>query len=96
MSHSLLTTAEKIGTIDGNRTRLCFIDSEVSPPGGLYGIKLVRPAGLEPASNWLRARYTYRCTMDAKMIIATVAIKLGEPSEIRTRVDALKEHRPDH
>ncbi len=28
------------GTIDGNRTRHDLIDSQVSPPGGLYGIKI--------------------------------------------------------
>lgn len=29
----------KFGTVDGNRTRRVLIDSQVSPPGGLYGIK---------------------------------------------------------
>ena len=41
------------GTVDGNRTRRSLIDSEISPPGGLYGINLVRVSGFEPESlSW--------------------------------------------
>ena len=36
--YKICWTQPKTGTVDGNRTRRDLIDSQVSPPGGLYGI----------------------------------------------------------
>ena len=47
----------KLGTVDGNQTRRILIDSQLSPSGDLYGIKLGGVGGIRTThKNFYRVR----------------------------------------
>ena len=56
------------GTVDGNRTRRDLIDSQVSPPGGLYGIKLAPRQGIEPCSFLINSQAHTPCLLTRNKI----------------------------
>ena len=53
----------KLGTVDGNRTRRDFIDSEASPPGELYGKNLAVVLGIEPSSFFVNSEAPTPCLL---------------------------------
>jgi hypothetical protein len=72
-STRLTLHTDKIGAVDGNRTRLNLIDNQVPYPEDYNGINLVPLAGIEPThpayktgplplrikgQNWLRRKYS--------------------------------------